>query len=283
MAHPSEGPAHHAGNKFGDILQKDTAGIPNWGWLLIIGAGIVAAYIVPKFLSGGSSSSSSPTTTSKTPDQASSDSGTSNSGLGLAIDPTTGLPYAVEGLVPSGGMAGLQGGYAGLNGGGVVNPGLVASPGVSASPSAPVVTAATDNTSAQGATATTATPDMTSTNNLLQGLLNQLQQGPVPVSVNNTSPIPMVETNAQGRKKTTSAATVALSSHVPKSPVVRPTTPTQPATKTHNPVPSAPKVAPVFAITPKVTTPKPVMVPKSTPKPVAPAAVSVKRPVVRKG
>ena len=35
--------------------------------------------------------------------------GNGSSGLGLAIDPTTGLPYAVQGLVPSGGSSGNSG------------------------------------------------------------------------------------------------------------------------------------------------------------------------------
>lgn len=82
-----------------DFLSKDTAGLPNWAWLLIIGAGIAAAYIVPKIF--GSITGSGSTT--------STDSGTPASNLGLAVDPSTGLPYAVEGLVPSGAYAG-QGG-----------------------------------------------------------------------------------------------------------------------------------------------------------------------------
>ena len=78
----------------GKFLEKDTAGIPNWGWLGIIVLGIGAAYVLPKFL--GQSGNSS----------ASTDQGANTAGLGLAIDPATGLPYAVEGMVPSGGLQG---------------------------------------------------------------------------------------------------------------------------------------------------------------------------------
>src|SRR5450755_787006 len=80
------------------FLSKDTAGLPNWGWILVIGAGIAAAYFIPKFINKGSSTSSSTPTTG---------TDTTGSGIGLAIDPTTGLPYAVEGLVPSGANAGM--------------------------------------------------------------------------------------------------------------------------------------------------------------------------------
>jgi hypothetical protein len=73
----------------GGILKQTTAGLPNWAWLLIIAGGIAAAIILPKYMKPQSSSSSP-------------------SGLGLAIDPTNGLPYAVEGLVPGGGNAGAS-------------------------------------------------------------------------------------------------------------------------------------------------------------------------------
>jgi hypothetical protein len=82
------------GKGVGHFLQGETAGLPNWAWGLVVVGGIAAAYIVPKFLNP------------KQPDQASTGTGTDASGLGLAIDPTTGLPYAVEGLVPSGAGAG---------------------------------------------------------------------------------------------------------------------------------------------------------------------------------
>jgi len=85
----------HAG-KVGGFLQQSTAGLPNWAWLLVIAGGITAAIIVPKFLAQNQTSANSTTPTSA-------------SGLGLAVDPTTGLPYAVEGLVPSGGTVASSG------------------------------------------------------------------------------------------------------------------------------------------------------------------------------
>lgn len=75
----------HAG-KIGNFLSQSSAGLPNWAWLLVVGGGILAAIYIPKLLPGAK------TTTTDT----------SGTGLGLAIDPITGLPYAVEGLVPSG-------------------------------------------------------------------------------------------------------------------------------------------------------------------------------------
>lgn len=82
-------------NKVGGFLKAETAGLPNWAWILVIAAGIAAAVVLPKFL-GKKGSSSGETI--------------EGSGLGLAVDPTNGLPYAVEGLVPSGAMAGTGGG-----------------------------------------------------------------------------------------------------------------------------------------------------------------------------
>lgn len=84
-----------SGGKISSFLHAETAGMPNWVWLLVIGAGIAAAIVIPKFLNGSKTNAA---------DQASSGTGTGASGLGLAIDPSTGLPYAVEGLVPSGGI-----------------------------------------------------------------------------------------------------------------------------------------------------------------------------------
>lgn len=91
----------------GKFLSQDYAGLPGWVWLAIVGAGIGVAYIVPKFFGGATSSTSGQTAT----DQGTANSGTS--GLGLAVDPTTGLPYAVEGLSPSGGVSGGGGASAG--------------------------------------------------------------------------------------------------------------------------------------------------------------------------
>lgn len=76
----------HTG-KVGNFLKQETAGLPNWAWLLVIAAGIAAAVIIPRFIKGGGGSGTD----------------VSGNGLGLAIDPTTGLPYAVEGLVNTGG------------------------------------------------------------------------------------------------------------------------------------------------------------------------------------
>jgi hypothetical protein len=82
-------------NDIKGIMGKEVAGLPTWVWVIVVGAGIAAAYIVPKFLNKGTSAAA----TTGTGDS-------SGSGLGLAVDPTTGLPYAVEGLVPGGGLAG---------------------------------------------------------------------------------------------------------------------------------------------------------------------------------
>lgn len=83
----------------GGLLKAQTGPLPNWAWLVVIVGGVAAAYLIPKFLNKNSTTQ---------PDQTSTDAGTGNSGLGLAIDPTTGLPYAVEGLVPSGGVVSTQ-------------------------------------------------------------------------------------------------------------------------------------------------------------------------------
>jgi hypothetical protein len=103
MAEPDIAPIHHtpSGGKIGGFLGQQTAGLPNWAWLLIIVAGVGLAYVVPKFAGGKTGQST----------------GGKGEGLGLAIDPTTGLPYAVEGLVPSGGVVGTGGG-----GGGSITP-----------------------------------------------------------------------------------------------------------------------------------------------------------------
>ena len=78
------------GNKVGDFLKGQTAGLPNWAWLLIIGLGIGGAVVLPKILGG----------------QGTTSTGQTDTGLGLALDPTNGLPYAVEGLVPGGANGG---------------------------------------------------------------------------------------------------------------------------------------------------------------------------------
>lgn len=77
----------------GGFLSNQTAGLPNWAWIGVVAAGLGAAYLFPKFFGGGAP------TAGTTTDQGAG-------GIGLAVDPTTGLPYAVEGLVPSGAFAG---------------------------------------------------------------------------------------------------------------------------------------------------------------------------------
>jgi|SRR5579859_351293 len=91
------------------FLEKDTAGIPNWGWVVIIGAGLLAVYIVPKLF--GSGSTPTPTDTSGTTGTTGDQTGNlQTGGYGMAIDPLTGLPYSVQGMVPTGNAAGgLQG------------------------------------------------------------------------------------------------------------------------------------------------------------------------------
>jgi hypothetical protein len=81
-------PTPHAGGIKG-FMTNNTAGMPNWVWLLVIAGGIGLALGVKYFYN-------------KKP---SSTTGADTSGLGLAIDPTTGLPYAVAGLVPAGGIS----------------------------------------------------------------------------------------------------------------------------------------------------------------------------------
>lgn len=122
-------------NALGNALGKDYAGLPGWVWIGVVVAGVGVAYIVPKFF-GGSASSGAGTPTDTSANAA--------NGLGLAMDPTTGLPYAVEGLSPSGGVVGGPGG------------------GV----------------------------DLSSTNNLLQQILSNLNQGPTPSPMPGPGPGP---------------------------------------------------------------------------------------------
>ena len=93
----AEGDVSSGGKGFGGFLKGTTAGLPNWAWVAVVAAGLAAAYFVPKFLNGGNSSNANNGTGGVSlPD----------SGIGLAVDPTTGLPYATEGLVPAGGTVG---------------------------------------------------------------------------------------------------------------------------------------------------------------------------------
>lgn len=80
--------AHHGSGVKG-FLTGTTAGLPNWAWILVVVAGVGGAILLPKLLGNKTGTTTSDTT---------------GEGLGLALDPTTGLPYAVEGLVPSGAM-----------------------------------------------------------------------------------------------------------------------------------------------------------------------------------
>lgn len=211
-----EGHVEHAAHGVKGFLSHNAAGLPVWAWLLVVAAGIGVAYIFPKIFG----SSNSPT------DQSGNQAGSAvggTSGLGLAVDPTTGLPYAVEGLVPSGGTAGQP-------------------------------TASTGQST--GTTATQATPDMTATNNLLQQLLNQLQNPPTP-----TTPAPVVQNSVPVKhkhkspstppthQKTVSSEKVQTSPGVATHPIPRPKTPTTPAVPVPSPVQSRPKVAPRAPVT----------------------------------
>jgi hypothetical protein len=94
------------GGKAGAFLKGSTAGLPNWAWITVVAVGVAAAYFLPKLLGANSSTASTtPTTGTDT-----------TSGIGLAVDPTTGLPYAVSGLVPSGAYAGSGTGSIGQTG-----------------------------------------------------------------------------------------------------------------------------------------------------------------------
>lgn len=86
----------HAGSGHGikGFLTAETAGMPNWVWGVVVLVGVGLVFIVPR-LRGSSGNTSQTSSSNGTP-----------SGVGMAIDPTTGLPYAVEGLVPSGAVAG---------------------------------------------------------------------------------------------------------------------------------------------------------------------------------
>lgn len=96
------------------FMTTDTAGMPNWVWLLVIAGGIGLGLAMKYFFN--QKVSNSPTTAD-----------TSTSGIGVAIDPTTGLPYAVSGLVPSGSPTA---GYTGT-------PGPVGPPGPAGPPGTP--------------------------------------------------------------------------------------------------------------------------------------------------
>lgn len=152
------------------FLQKDTAGIPNWGWVLIIVAGLAAAYIVPKFLAPKQqqdTSNSDTGTTGTTGDQlAASNTALAQGGYTLGIDPTTGLPYSLTGYVPQGNAAGsLQGpaGPAGAQGPpGPAGPagavGATGAVGPAGPAGAPGSNGTAPSTGSTGTTGTTGTP-----------------------------------------------------------------------------------------------------------------------------
>lgn len=64
--------------------------LPPWGWVAVIGGGVLVAFVLPKFLGNQSVHSS---------DQTSPDAGTANAGLPSTIDPLTGVPYDIESQV----------------------------------------------------------------------------------------------------------------------------------------------------------------------------------------
>jgi len=66
---------HHGGSGIAKLLQAQTAGLPNWAWLLIIAGGIAAAIIVPNLL--GQGAAATPATT----DNTGATTPTDNSGL----------------------------------------------------------------------------------------------------------------------------------------------------------------------------------------------------------
>lgn len=78
------------------FLKTQVGPLPVWLWMVVIGAGLAVAYVIPK-LTGKSSSSGTQTST---------DAGTAQgNSTGMAIDPATGLPYSMSGY-PAGAFAG---------------------------------------------------------------------------------------------------------------------------------------------------------------------------------
>lgn len=76
-----------------DYLHHLLGSLPPWAYVAIIGGGVAAAFILPKFL-GGQNSNASPTSAS--------------GNVTDAIDPNTGLPYPLSGY-PGGALAGNNG------------------------------------------------------------------------------------------------------------------------------------------------------------------------------
>lgn len=95
----AEATHHSAGKGIKGFMSAEFAGLPVWVWLLIVGGVGVAVFLVPKLMGGSGNTS------------AATDQGSAAANNGMAIDPSTGLPYAVEGSVgyPQGAISG-QGG-----------------------------------------------------------------------------------------------------------------------------------------------------------------------------
>lgn len=91
--------AETGGGHSGGFLKQVTAGLPNWAWILVVVGGVGAAIMVPKLFGGKSPGAGGDGTSTQT---STDQTNPNTTGLGMAIDPGTGLPYAVEGLVPSG-------------------------------------------------------------------------------------------------------------------------------------------------------------------------------------
>ena len=56
-------PTSNSGHKgAGGFLMGETAGVPNWAWILVVAAGIILAVIVPRVLNkgGGGTATSAP-------------------------------------------------------------------------------------------------------------------------------------------------------------------------------------------------------------------------------
>lgn len=71
-----ENPVEHAGKGIQGFLERETAGLPNWVWLLIVGAGIGVAYILPRFVS---TSNGAPTSNAGATQTGAVDTGTQQS------------------------------------------------------------------------------------------------------------------------------------------------------------------------------------------------------------
>lgn len=129
-----------------EILQKETAGLPNWAWVAIIVAGIVAVYVVPKLTGGSKPTDPNATDPNATDPNAATGvggSGVPQLGYGAQIDPNTGLPYgtAIPGPAGPAGPAGAVGpaGAAGIAGAvGAIGPvGPAGAPGMVGAAGAP--------------------------------------------------------------------------------------------------------------------------------------------------